>query len=90
LRSWASASSSSASGCFYRWWNISPKPSRNAVSPWGSACCYCCWAARQFRRVVRHLDPAVVPPGYWSHVGVLLNIVIAFIALAFALRFLLA
>ena len=30
----------------------------------------------------------VVPPGYWTHVGVALNIIIAGIALAFALRFL--
>lgn len=47
-------------------------------------------SARQFRQVVKDLDPAVVPPGYWSHVGVVLNIIIAFIALAFSLRFLLA
>jgi len=47
-------------------------------------------SARQFRRVVKNLDSAVVPPGYWSHVGVVLNIIIAFIALAFALRLVLA
>ncbi|HWG72055.1 MAG TPA: DUF202 domain-containing protein [Steroidobacteraceae bacterium] len=47
-------------------------------------------SARQFRQVVKDLDPAVVPPGYWSHVGVVLNVIIAFIALAFSLRFLLA
>jgi putative membrane protein len=46
-------------------------------------------SARQFRQVVRDLDPAVVPPGYWTQVGVLLNVVIACIAVAFALRFLL-
>jgi putative membrane protein len=46
-------------------------------------------SARQFRQVAKHLDPAVVPPGYWTHVGVGLNIVIAVIALAFAVRFLL-
>jgi putative membrane protein len=45
-------------------------------------------SARQYRQVVRNLDPAVVPPGYFVHVGVALNVVIAVIALAFALRFL--
>ena len=44
-------------------------------------------SARQFRQVAKNLDPAVVPPGYWTHVGVGLNIIIAAIALAFALRF---
>jgi putative membrane protein len=44
-------------------------------------------SARQFRQVVKALDPVVVPPGYSIHVGVGLNMVIAIIALAFALRF---
>jgi putative membrane protein len=46
-------------------------------------------SARQFRQVVKTLGPVVVPPGYSIHVGVALNVVIAVIALAFALRFLL-
>ena len=46
-------------------------------------------SARQFRQVVKSLDPAVVPPGYWTQVGVALNVIIALIAVAFALRFLL-
>jgi len=45
-------------------------------------------SAWQFRRVVKNLDPAVVPPGYFIHLGVALNVVITVIALAFALRFL--
>src|SRR5271154_4837546 len=45
-------------------------------------------SARQFRTVARNLDPAVVPPGYWTQVGVGLNVVIALIALALALHFL--
>jgi putative membrane protein len=45
-------------------------------------------SARQFRQVAKSLDPKVVPPGYWTHVGVALNIIIAAIAVAFALRFL--
>jgi putative membrane protein len=45
-------------------------------------------SARQFRQVAKDLDPAVVPPGYWTHTGVALNVIIALIALAFALRFL--
>jgi putative membrane protein len=44
-------------------------------------------SARQFRTVARNLDPAVVPPGYWTQVGVVLNVVIAVIALSFALHF---
>jgi len=44
-------------------------------------------SARQFRQVAKNLDPAVVPPGYWTNVGVGLNIIIAAISLAFALRF---
>jgi len=45
-------------------------------------------SARQFRQVAKNLDPAVVPPGYWTHVGVGLNIIIAIIAVAFAVHFL--
>ena len=45
-------------------------------------------SARQFRQVAKDLDPAVVPPGYWTQVGVVLNVVLAFIALAFAWHFL--
>ena len=37
-------------------------------------------SARQFRQVAKALDPVVVPPGYWTHVGVGLNVVIAVIA----------
>jgi putative membrane protein len=44
-------------------------------------------SARQFRQVAKNLDPSVVPPGYWTHVGVALNTVIAVIALALALHF---
>jgi putative membrane protein len=45
-------------------------------------------SARQFRQVVKNLDPVVIPPGYWTHVGVALNVAIAVIALVFAVRFL--
>jgi putative membrane protein len=45
-------------------------------------------SARQFRQIAKSLDPAVVPPGYWTHVGVGLNVVIAVVALALALRLL--
>jgi putative membrane protein len=47
-------------------------------------------SARQFRQVARSLDPAVVPPGYWTQIGVALNCVIAIIALVFAAHFILA
>jgi putative membrane protein len=44
-------------------------------------------SARQFRQVARSLDPAVVPPGYWTQAGVLLNVIIAVIALILAVHF---
>jgi len=47
-------------------------------------------SARQFRQVARDLDPAVVPPGYWTQIGVVLNVIIAVIAVIFALHFLIA
>ncbi len=47
-------------------------------------------SARQFRQVAKNLDPSVVPPGYWTQVGVVLNVLIALMALGLALRFLLA
>jgi putative membrane protein len=45
-------------------------------------------SARQFRQILKVLAPDVVPPGYWTHMGVALNIVIALIAVALALHFL--
>ncbi len=47
-------------------------------------------SARQFRQVAKNLDPSVVPPGYWTRVGVLLNVIIALIAVVLALHFLFA
>jgi putative membrane protein len=47
-------------------------------------------SARQFRQVAKNLDPTVVPPGYWTQIGVVLNVVIAAIALIFAVHFLMA
>jgi putative membrane protein len=47
-------------------------------------------SARQFRQIAKNLDPAVIPPGYWTHIGVALNVVIALIAVALALHFLFA
>jgi putative membrane protein len=47
-------------------------------------------SARQFRQVVKSLDPVVVPPGYWTQVGVVLNVMIALVAVSLALRFLFA
>ncbi|HEX4240431.1 MAG TPA: DUF202 domain-containing protein [Steroidobacteraceae bacterium] len=47
-------------------------------------------SARQFRQVLKSLEPQVVPPKYWTHVGVGLNVIIAMIACGFALRFLLS
>ena len=47
-------------------------------------------SARQFRQIAKNLDPAVIPPGYWTQIGVVLNVVIALIAIALALHFLFA
>jgi len=47
-------------------------------------------SARQFRQIAKNLDPSVIPPGYWTQIGVVLNVLIALIALGLALRFLLA
>jgi putative membrane protein len=47
-------------------------------------------SARQFRQVAKDLDPAVVPPGYWTQIGVMFNVIIAVIAVIFALYFLLS
>lgn len=47
-------------------------------------------SARQFRQVANNLDPSVIPPGYWTHIGVLLNVLIALIAVGLATRFLFA
>jgi putative membrane protein len=47
-------------------------------------------SARQFRQVAKNLDPSVVPPGYWTQIGVALNCIIAVIALVFAAHFIFA
>jgi putative membrane protein len=45
-------------------------------------------SARQYRQVLKNLAPAVVPPGYWTQAGVVLNGLIALIAIVLALHFL--
>jgi putative membrane protein len=45
-------------------------------------------SARQFLQVAKDLDPSVVPPGYWTRVGVVLNVIIAMIAVVLAVHFL--
>jgi putative membrane protein len=47
-------------------------------------------SARQFLRIEKDLDPAVMPPGYWTRTGVVLNVIIAMIALILAVHFLMA
>ena len=47
-------------------------------------------SARQFQQVAKNLDPVVVPPGYWTRIGIWLNVIIAAIALILALHFLFA
>jgi putative membrane protein len=43
-------------------------------------------SARQFRQFAKNLDPAVVPPGYWTQAGVALNLIVAALALALVLQ----
>jgi putative membrane protein len=45
-------------------------------------------SARQFMQIARQLDPSVIPPGYWTHAAVTLNIIVALIAVALAGHFL--
>lgn len=45
-------------------------------------------SARQYRQFLKSVAPEVVPPGYWTHSAVVLNLIIASISLALALRFL--
>jgi putative membrane protein len=45
-------------------------------------------SARQFRQVTKALGPDVAPPGYWTHAGVALNIVIALVGVLLTLHFL--
>jgi putative membrane protein len=45
-------------------------------------------SARQYRQVVKDLAPEVVPPGYWTHVAVVLNAVIALLGVILAAHFL--
>ncbi len=42
----------------------------------------------QYRSVLRSLGPREIPPGYWAHVGVWLNFLLAFISIALAVHFL--
>jgi putative membrane protein len=43
-------------------------------------------SARQFRQFSKNLDPAVIPPGYWTQAGVALNLIVAAVALALVLQ----
>src|SRR5215813_8779041 len=44
-------------------------------------------SARQFRQVLKSIDPLAVPPGYWARAGVALNSLVALIALLLAAHF---
>lgn len=44
-------------------------------------------SALQFRNVVRGLGEKEIPRGYWTHIGVWLNFILAFVALALAVHF---
>ncbi|MEP7298570.1 MAG: DUF202 domain-containing protein [Burkholderiales bacterium] len=41
----------------------------------------------QFRNVVRGLGEREIPRGYWTHIGVWLNFILAVVALALAVHF---
>jgi putative membrane protein len=44
-------------------------------------------SALQFRSVVRHLGEQEIPRGYWTQMGVWLNFILAAVALALAVHF---
>jgi putative membrane protein len=44
-------------------------------------------SAMQFRKVMRGLGEKEIPRGYWTNLGVWLNFVLAFVALALAVHF---
>lgn len=44
-------------------------------------------SALQFRTVVRGLGEKKIPRGYWAHISVWLNVVLALVALALSLHF---
>jgi putative membrane protein len=44
-------------------------------------------SALQFRSVVRHLGEKEIPRGYWTQMGVWLNYILAAVALALAVHF---
>lgn len=44
-------------------------------------------SALQFRQVVRGLGPLEIPRGYWTHMGIFLNFLLAAIALLLAAYF---
>jgi putative membrane protein len=45
-------------------------------------------SARQYRRLVKVLAQDVIPPGYWTNAGVVLNLIIAVVAVLLAAHFL--
>jgi putative membrane protein len=47
-------------------------------------------SALQFRSVVRGLGAKEIPRGYWTQLGVWLNFLLAFVALALAVHFVLS
>lgn len=44
-------------------------------------------SALQFRRILRGLGKAEIPTGYWTHLGIWLNFILAFVALALTVYF---
>lgn len=44
-------------------------------------------SARQYRQLLKSLQPDALPPGYWLNVGVALNVVIALLAVVIAAHF---
>jgi putative membrane protein len=43
-------------------------------------------SARQFHQFFKIIEPSVIPPGYWTHAGVMLNVIIAAVALALVIH----
>ena len=43
-------------------------------------------SARQFHQFAKNLEPAVIPPGYWTQAGVALNAIVAAVAVALVIH----
>jgi putative membrane protein len=43
-------------------------------------------SARQFHQFAKNIEPNVIPPGYWTHAGVALNLILATVAVVLVVQ----